>query len=51
MERLHSREAPRPAGGELHNRILECAISGNAEVIVTGDKESLRLREGTKKQR
>jgi len=34
----------RPAGGELHNRILECAVSGSADVIVTGDKELLRLR-------
>jgi predicted nucleic acid-binding protein len=34
----------RPAGRELHNRILECAVSGNAEVIVTGDKELLRLK-------
>ncbi len=25
------------------NRILECASSGNADVIVTGDKELLRL--------
>jgi putative PIN family toxin of toxin-antitoxin system len=29
---------------EPDNRILECAVSGNAEVIVTGDKELLRLR-------
>lgn len=27
------------------NRILECAVSGNADVIVTGDKEILRLME------
>lgn len=26
------------------NRILECAVSGNADVIVTGDKELLRLK-------
>jgi len=26
------------------NRILECAVSGSADVIVTGDKELLRLR-------
>ena len=26
------------------NRILECAVSGNADVIVTGDKQLLRLR-------
>jgi uncharacterized protein len=27
------------------NRILECAIQGRADVIVTGDKRMLRLRE------
>jgi len=27
------------------NRILECAISGNADIIVTGDKEMLELQE------
>jgi putative PIN family toxin of toxin-antitoxin system len=26
------------------NRVLECAVSGKADVIVTGDKELLRLR-------
>jgi putative PIN family toxin of toxin-antitoxin system len=26
------------------NRILECALSGNADVVVTGDKEMLRLK-------
>jgi len=26
------------------NRILECAVSGNADVIVTGDKGLMRLR-------
>jgi putative PIN family toxin of toxin-antitoxin system len=26
------------------NRILECASSGNADIIVTGDKELLRLK-------
>lgn len=29
---------------EPDNRILECAVSGNADVIVTGDKELLGLR-------
>jgi len=29
---------------EPDNRILECAVSGNADVIVTGDKQLLRLR-------
>lgn len=27
------------------NKILECAINGKADVIVTGDKEMLKLRE------
>jgi putative PIN family toxin of toxin-antitoxin system len=27
------------------NRILECALHGKADVLVTGDKEMLRLRE------
>ncbi|MBI5214086.1 MAG: putative toxin-antitoxin system toxin component, PIN family [Nitrospirae bacterium] len=27
------------------NRILECALSGDADVIVTGDKEMLKLKE------
>lgn len=30
---------------EPDNRILECAIAGKADIIVTGDKEMLRLRE------
>ena len=30
---------------EPDNRILECAVSGRAELIVTGDKEMLRLKE------
>ena len=30
---------------EPDNRILECAVSGKAELIVTGDKEMLRLKE------
>ena len=30
---------------EPDNRVLECAISGKADIIVTGDKEILRLRE------
>ncbi len=27
------------------NRILECAISGKVDLIVTGDKEMLRMKE------
>jgi len=30
---------------EPDNRILECAITGSADVLVTGDKEMLRIRE------
>jgi putative PIN family toxin of toxin-antitoxin system len=30
---------------EPDNRILECAITGNTDVLVTGDKEMLRLKE------
>ncbi|MEW6675890.1 MAG: putative toxin-antitoxin system toxin component, PIN family [Nitrospirota bacterium] len=30
---------------EPDNRILECTITGKADVIVTGDKEVLKLRE------
>jgi len=30
---------------EPDNRILECAISGKADLIVTGDKEMLRMKE------
>jgi putative PIN family toxin of toxin-antitoxin system len=29
---------------EPDNRILECAFSGDADIIVTGDKELLRLK-------
>jgi predicted nucleic acid-binding protein len=30
---------------EPDNRILECAITGRAEAIVSGDKDLLELRE------
>ena len=30
---------------EPDNRILECAVAGKADLIVTGDKEMLRLKE------
>ncbi len=29
---------------EPDNRVLECAISGGADIIVTGDKEMLKLK-------
>jgi len=30
---------------EPDNRILECAVSGKADIIVTGDKEMLKLKQ------
>ncbi len=30
---------------EADNRIIECAFGGTADVIVTGDKEMLTLKE------
>ena len=27
------------------NRVLECAVAGNADAVVTGDKEMLRLKD------
>lgn len=30
---------------EPDNRILECAVSGKADAIITGDKEMLKLKE------
>jgi putative PIN family toxin of toxin-antitoxin system len=35
---------------EPDNRILECAASGNADAIVTGDKKLLGLKNGTEQQ-
>jgi putative PIN family toxin of toxin-antitoxin system len=35
----------RVLGDEPDNRILECAASGKADLIVTGDKEMLGLKE------
>jgi uncharacterized protein len=32
-------------GAEPDNRILECAATGNADVIVTGDRAMLNLKE------
>ena len=31
-------------GGEPDNRILECAVTGHADVIVTGDRAMLKLK-------
>ena len=32
-------------GDETDNRVLECALAGNAHLIVTGDQEMLNLRQ------
>ncbi len=42
-ERVEPLEKIRVLSDEPDNRILECAVSGNADVIVTGDKGLLRL--------
>jgi predicted nucleic acid-binding protein len=34
-------------GDEPDNRILECAVSGHADVIVTGDRAMLNLKKYT----
>jgi putative PIN family toxin of toxin-antitoxin system len=38
------------AADEADNRILECAVAGRAEIIITGDRDLLQLRsfEGTR---
>ncbi|OPY65359.1 MAG: PIN domain protein [Syntrophorhabdus sp. PtaU1.Bin050] len=35
----------RVLNNEPDNRIVECAIAGGADIIVTGDKEMLKLKE------
>jgi putative PIN family toxin of toxin-antitoxin system len=42
---VHPKKAVHILEDESDNRILECAISGEADVIVTGDKEILGLKE------
>lgn len=42
---VHPKKAVHVLKDESDNRILECAISGKADVIVTGDKEMLELNE------
>jgi putative PIN family toxin of toxin-antitoxin system len=43
-EWVHPTHRLNVAADEADNRILECALAGKAEVIVTGDKGLLRLR-------
>jgi len=44
-ELIHKTPMIRIFKDEPDNRILECALGGRADVIVTGDKEILRLKE------
>jgi len=43
-ERVEPAQKIKVLTDEPVNRILECAVSGNADAIVTGDKGLLRLR-------
>jgi len=43
-EMIHPRSKVRILDDEADNRILECAIAGHAEVIVTGDRAMLKHR-------
>ncbi len=42
-ERVESKKKIRVLEDEADNRILECAIAGKADLIVTGDRAMLRL--------
>jgi putative PIN family toxin of toxin-antitoxin system len=44
-ELVHPTNTIRALKDDPDNRILECALAGDADVIVTGDKEILRLKE------
>ncbi|MHB8454016.1 MAG: putative toxin-antitoxin system toxin component, PIN family [Acidiferrobacterales bacterium] len=44
-EIVHPRKTPRVLRDEPDNRILECALTAHAEVIVTADRMMLALRE------
>jgi putative PIN family toxin of toxin-antitoxin system len=43
-EMIHSRQKLRVLDDEADNRILECAMAGEADVIVTGDRAMLKLQ-------
>ena len=43
-EMVHPRRRVRFLKDEADNRILECAVTGNADLIVTGDQAMLELR-------
>ncbi|MBI5814606.1 MAG: hypothetical protein HZB29_03250 [Nitrospinae bacterium] len=42
---VHSRNRLSVLKDETGNRILECAVAGKADIIVTGNKAMLALRE------
>ncbi|MBI5675112.1 MAG: putative toxin-antitoxin system toxin component, PIN family [Nitrospirae bacterium] len=44
-EMVHKTSKIRILQDDPDNRILECALSGKADIIVTGDKEMLGLKE------
>ena len=44
-EIIEIRKRIRVLKDEPDNRILECAVSGRADIIVTGDKTMLKLKE------
>ena len=44
-ELVEPKQTVRVLNDEPDNRILECATFGKADIIVTGDKEMLRLKE------
>jgi len=44
-ELVEPKQTVRVLKDEPDNRILECATFGKADIIVTGDKETLRLKE------
>jgi len=44
-EVVHPRQKMKILSDDPDNRILECAVAGRADVIVTGDKAMLNLRE------
>ena len=44
-EMIHPQTQLQVLEGDPDNRVLECAIAGKADVIVTGDKAILHLRD------
>ena len=42
---LATKQRPRLLRDDPDNRVLECAVAGHADLIVTGDRELLDLKE------